>query len=1100
MSGLFDAVAGVGGAIMSLVMGLLQVIVVFICDLIIGIIGTAASFLMQAMTTTPDQIESWLGTALTTGSWRAMITGVSFAIAMLFMVWELLKGLFAHISGENPPSRPYVIAIRALIFGAWTIAGIPTTRILFNVGSRIYNAAPFGSFSMNFMDVLGNMFSNLLTGIGGWVGSTITGGGGVSHIGANLIARIVVCALILFSIINFIKLLSICMQRFVSMVFYTYLSPLAICCGVSPSWSKITWNWVKTTLSTLVIWIIDDWCIFGSMQLLQTCTTVASGPDLNAALSCLFATYGFITVSQNLDGIMSQFGASVTKTSGSLMRDLRDMVIAGRAVTGIAGPAVKTATSVGGAAIGAAGAALAGGAGGLAAMGAGIKGAFAATSFGQFASMISGGITSASGFVNGLRTAAATGRQSKTAVAAGKQLLGLSGNTSPEAARAREGILRDAQAKGVGLNDITQNPAFRDHVAGHTLFDPSDPSKGTMKDNGYEVSDLRFGEHGGRDAMFQRKDANGNVMSQIEAKNIGADGAVPAPPSSGVSRGVQGTLSGMGVAGMTGGQPGAAGASPFHRAQNQAVTSLSDASTPMNATASFKGLDGSSSMISAADTGRTDESGRHEFALTGYNSDGTAAWKQTAYAKKNSNAMDVAKDVASLGASPDLAKASTIATQTAEKGEPPKVLAGERQAVGEFASLAGRIPSTPAVDAGGKPITVGGASFGADAKSQYAVSRVTLPNGNSQLTLADRQTGHVAKTIQAPTKDVDAAIRDGSAGVEQLLGNAPAVGATMGANAAYKSVYDAQSVGSVNAVSREKGTAQVAYTGGVNSAFAQPGQEQAATVSHSGNAAAMQFSNGNIALRRADNSLNNTETASSFSEVSGFKAGAKDEVGMMSMQTPNGNMGAYTASRNEDGSQTVLTSVGGRNFADKISGDMDAGAYARGVIDSSGSLGEGATRINANLAGGMNGVLQAKEQGVISGEAVELKMPEGCSAPAQAVFNVSSEAPETPIVVSGGTAAPAQPAAGVDTSAPAPSPSPAADNSQPSPRPSDGGRQDSGRGDTSTLRHGGEEFQEIVDDQPYEPHDAHGPEDQQGSQGPETRKNDKNAKKHGRRR
>lgn len=1088
MGGLFaDVLGGVGGAISSLVMGLLQLIVVFVCDLLIGIIGTAASFLMQAMTTSPTQIEAWLGASLTTGSFGRMITQTALAIGMLFAIWELLKGLFAHITGENPPSRPYVIAIRALVFGAWTIAAIPTTRLLFNIGSTIYNEAPFGEYSMNFVDTIGNMFSNLLSGIGGWVGSTITGGGGVNGIGANLIARIVVCALILFSVINFIKLLSICMQRFVSMVFYTYLSPLAVCCGVSPAWSKITWNWLKTTLSTLVIWILDAWCIFCSIQLLQTCTSVASGADMNAALSCLFVTYGFITIAQNLDGMMSQFGASVTKTSGSMIRDLRDMMITGRAVAGIAGSTVKTAASIGGNAMSAAGVALAGGAGGLAAMGAGIKGAFAGTAVGRMAGLIAGGVTSASGAVNGMRAAAAAGQQSKTAVAAGKQLLGLSGDTSPEAAKAREGIIRDAQAKGVGLDDITKNQEFRDHVAGHTLFDPNDPSKGSMKDNGYEVSDLRFGEHGGRDAMFQRKDANGNVTGQIEAKNIGADGATQAPPLTPPPRGVRGALAGMGVAGMVAGQPASAEKSPFFGAQNQAVTSLSDKSTPANATASFKGLDGTSSMVSASETGKVNEQGQREYSLTGYNSDGSAAWKQTAYAKKDKNAMDVAKDVASLGANSDLTKAGSIATQSGGKGEPPKALASERKAVGGFSSLAGRIPSTPVTDTNGKPITVGGASFGADANSQYAVSKVALPNGNTQLTLADSQSGHVAKTIQAPTGDVDAAIKGGSAGVERLLGNAPAVGATVGANAAYKSVYDAERTGAVSAVSREKGTAQVAYTGGVNSAFAQAGQEQTATVSHSGDAAAMQFGNGNIALRRAESSLSNTDTANSFSEVNGYKGGAKDEVGMMSMQTPSGNMGAYTASRNEDGSQTVLTSVGGRNFADKIPGDMDASAYARGVVDSHGSLGDGATRIDANLAGGMNGVLQAQEQGIIGSQTVELKMPEGCSAPAEAVFNVKSELPETPVVAPPAPApapAPAEPS-------PAPTFNPApAESSSPAPNRDNAS---AGRDTSPTARRGDAEYTEIVDDQPFEADDT---DRARNSDSGRNNKNQKNNKRH----
>ena len=50
------------------------------------------------------------------------------------------------------------------------------------------------------------------------------------------------------------------------------------------------------------------------------------------------------------DGIMSQFGATVTKTTGSLMGDLRDMMIMGHVASGIAKEAKNVAGNIGAAA------------------------------------------------------------------------------------------------------------------------------------------------------------------------------------------------------------------------------------------------------------------------------------------------------------------------------------------------------------------------------------------------------------------------------------------------------------------------------------------------------------------------------------------------------------------------------------------------------------------------------------------------------------------------------------------------------------------------------------------------------------------------------
>ena len=174
INGIFSGIVDIlGGTIGNLFLGIIQTLVNLIASVLISCLAAVAELFLQAMAVTPDQIEGWLGSDLTTGSWADFVTFFGLGIAMCFALWELLRGLMASIQGENPPIRPGVVGIRLLIFGAWTVAGIPFSKLIFVIGARIYSATPFSAYTNGVATDIISLGGNLLNSLGTWVSSTL---------------------------------------------------------------------------------------------------------------------------------------------------------------------------------------------------------------------------------------------------------------------------------------------------------------------------------------------------------------------------------------------------------------------------------------------------------------------------------------------------------------------------------------------------------------------------------------------------------------------------------------------------------------------------------------------------------------------------------------------------------------------------------------------------------------------------------------------------------------------------------------------------------------------------------------------------------------
>lgn len=552
-SGIVDIL---GGTIGNLFLGIIQTLINLIASVLISCLAAVAELFLRAMAVTPDQIESWLGADLTTGSWSGFVTVFAVGIAMLFALWELLRGLMATIQGENPPVRPGVVGIRALIFGAWAVAGIPFSKLIFDIGSRIYSAVPFDAYTNGVATDIVTLGGNLLTSLGTWISSTFLALFGQVDWATSIVSHILGTMLLLFSMLGFMKLLFTCTQRYVSLVFYTYFSPLAIACGVSSSWARITWTWLKTLLSTIVLWILDVWCIFGGLSLLRAGVSASANQnDLITSLSCLLVTYGFMHVALAFDGIMSQFGASVTKTTGSLMGDLRDMMIMGHVASGIGQEAKNVASNIGAAATHGAGMGTAGkyknlGAskhnqgevrtGWQQAQDIGFA-AFAGTSLGNGILSVADNVAGVPNHLDVMQKEAQAAhleankvRMVRSLADANGSYLGMGKETRPgdlpgpntpegkELAARRDEIAEYYAAKGVSIDDLANNPAVMRELKKNTLFDSKKPKLGTMEDNGFECVGFNPGTNGVGKATFEKRDAQGNLEERREVQHLAA--------------------------------------------------------------------------------------------------------------------------------------------------------------------------------------------------------------------------------------------------------------------------------------------------------------------------------------------------------------------------------------------------------------------------------------------------------------------------------------------------------------------------------------------------------------------------------------------------
>lgn len=131
---------------------------------------------------------------------------------------------------------------------------------------------------------------------------------------------LIACVMIIVITWQFVKLLLEMAQRFVVMLFYVYLSPLAAACGVGPNSMQISKSALTLFLSSGVLWILNVWSVSICLSLFAAIERAIGGASDLFIWSLI--TYGALKIAQQLDDIFNAVGATNVRLSGSLLDDI----------------------------------------------------------------------------------------------------------------------------------------------------------------------------------------------------------------------------------------------------------------------------------------------------------------------------------------------------------------------------------------------------------------------------------------------------------------------------------------------------------------------------------------------------------------------------------------------------------------------------------------------------------------------------------------------------------------------------------------------------------------------------------------------------------
>lgn len=251
---------------------------------------------------------------------RIVATGIALAIVM----WQLFVVLWGPLIGAQQTQSVMAIVTRGLIFVPLTyfiqplaLGVLKQFQSVYNAFLSVYNANPDGVFGVKllsdyinpdtFMNDLGISGSNIIE-------TTIQ----------DILGTAMACIMIAVITWQFIKLLLELAQRFVAMLFYVYLSPLAAACGVGANSIQITKSALTLFVSSGVLWVLNVWSVSVCLGLFSAVdTAVGSGASGFFLWSVL--TYGALKIAQQLDDIFNAVGATNVRLSGSLLDDIVSM-------------------------------------------------------------------------------------------------------------------------------------------------------------------------------------------------------------------------------------------------------------------------------------------------------------------------------------------------------------------------------------------------------------------------------------------------------------------------------------------------------------------------------------------------------------------------------------------------------------------------------------------------------------------------------------------------------------------------------------------------------------------------------------------------------
>lgn len=307
--------SGVGDILLSMTGGLITIISQFI----LGLMEIIAGLFLKSMSIDITSIDSQIAILSAFEYFAEGIRILSIFIAAIVAMWHIFVALWGPLVGAKQTQSVGASVARALIFipGCFVVQDL--AMIFFRELQKIYNAFLTA-------DAGGAIYTGLsewitLDTVKGMMGADITTG--IAAPLQDAAAILISCSLVIIITWNFIKFLLEMTQRFVIMLIYAYLSPLACACGVSPGTEEIAKRSLATFFSSGILWILNVWCVGVGLRLFQSVQTAVA----NVATFFLWAlvTYGFFKIIQQLDDIFNAVGANNVRLSGSMLDDLVSM-------------------------------------------------------------------------------------------------------------------------------------------------------------------------------------------------------------------------------------------------------------------------------------------------------------------------------------------------------------------------------------------------------------------------------------------------------------------------------------------------------------------------------------------------------------------------------------------------------------------------------------------------------------------------------------------------------------------------------------------------------------------------------------------------------
>ncbi len=311
--------------------------------MVIGVLNAMGDLMLSVMAVDIRRLEDLeILSAFETFNGAVRLLGMS--LAALFFLRGMYSMLTAPLRGKDPPETPARVLMRG-IFIPLSYFSKDIFLFLFEKVQGIYTAFLTG-YSDRWEGGLRISFLEDTFGEPVFEFARPAAAEGAAGPVAGAVSIILSYALILIILWNFLSLILEITQRFVILLVYVYLSPLAIACGGSRTAEGVLLRSAKVFLSGSLLYILNVWVVGISLSLLSFARNGGLAMTGTAGMTIwAMVTYGFIKAAQRLDDIFSSVRATNPRLSGDPVSEIlgmRGVMARGREITGAVRAAIET--------------------------------------------------------------------------------------------------------------------------------------------------------------------------------------------------------------------------------------------------------------------------------------------------------------------------------------------------------------------------------------------------------------------------------------------------------------------------------------------------------------------------------------------------------------------------------------------------------------------------------------------------------------------------------------------------------------------------------------------------------------------------------------